>query len=91
MFADAAVMEEGLMFLRRQTRHWRDELPLAMATPAIAPGAHDLLAPDAGRSGNGPIAVGCRASVSLQVTSSDLAVGTQDFHVFKEQSHVAGL
>jgi len=78
------------MFLRRQTRHWRDSvMPLAMATPAIAPGVHDLLAPDAGRIGNGPIAVGCRPSVSLQVTSSDLAVGTQDFHVSKEQNHGA--
>ena len=85
-------LEEVPVFPRRQTRHWRDELPLAMAT-TFAPGAHDLLAPaiDAGRSGNGQIAVGCRWSASLQVTSSDLAVGTSDLHVFKEQNHVAGL
>ena len=80
------------MFPRRQTRHWREQLPLAMAT-AFAPGAHDLLAPaaDSGRNCNSQIAVGCRASVSLQVTSSDLAVGIHDFHVSKEQTHDAVL
>jgi hypothetical protein len=73
------------MFLRRYTKRWGGgELPTAMAT-LIVPGAHDLLAADAGR--NGSIHGGRRPSVSLQVTSSDLSVGEADFHVSQEQDH----
>ena len=70
------------MSLRRQRKHWRDELaPMtsAAAAVAVAPGSHDLLAADsAGRNGSILYSAGCRSSVSLQVMSSDLAVGFED-------------
>ncbi|MGB7161446.1 MAG: prepilin-type N-terminal cleavage/methylation domain-containing protein [Tepidisphaeraceae bacterium] len=83
------------MFLRRHKESWGDPMTAA-ATAMVVPGAHDLLALDAGSNGsshggsghNGSShsAGGCRPSVSLQVTSSDLTVGAHDFHVPMEQS-----
>ena len=65
------------MFLRRHTKRWSGQSP--SVTAFVAPGAHDLLAADAGgarSSGTKPFAAERRPSVSLQVTSSDLAVGS---------------
>jgi prepilin-type N-terminal cleavage/methylation domain-containing protein/prepilin-type processing-associated H-X9-DG protein len=78
------------MFLRRHMQQrWGGGERLAVA---VAPGAHDLLlaAADAGahsHAGYQPThyAVERRPSVSLQVTTSDLPVGSQD-HVLEEQS-----
>ena len=70
------------MFLRRHLK-WGGEMPVALAT--LAPGALDLLDADAG-SRSGTTHGGRRLSVSLQVTSSDLSVGLEEFHVVTEQS-----
>jgi hypothetical protein len=72
------------MFLRRH-RKWGEEVP--MATTAVAPGAHDLLAAADAGSRNGSTHGGRRLSVSLQVTSSDLSVGFEESHVVTEQSN----
>ena len=71
------------MFLRRHMM-WGGETPAAVAT--LSPGAHDLLAADATGSRNESTHGGHRLSVSLQVTSSDLSVGFEEFHVLPERA-----
>jgi hypothetical protein len=69
------------MFLRLH-RNIGEHVP--STTAVISPGAHDLLATDISTR-NGPTHGGRRLSVSLQVTSSDLSVGSEEFHVVQEQ------
>lgn len=69
------------MFPRPSANSWRD-VAFAMTPTRVLPGAHDLLATDATNN-----AVGRRTSLPLQTVLTDLAVGTTDFHISKEQDN----
>jgi hypothetical protein len=83
------------MFLRRHRKHWGEDVLGAPAT-VVAPGAHDLLARDAGESRHGARAHGSVAAFRqfaspANAVSTDLAVAVTDFEAGQEWSEDVGL